>query len=233
MVIAIIAILAAMLLPALASAKDKAKRTICVSNQKQIIMGSLMYAGDNRDRLPYPNWNPPWVVGWLYDPSASSSVPDLTVAPYNVNPTLAYQGGLIWQYIKNISVYKCPADTPTNQLGFIKRTNKFSTYIWNGSVCGFGAITYGYKTTDFRQDSFIGWEPDDYVPSGATAYNDGSSYPSPTTDGGLGHRHGNKGGIAMGVAGNTVFVKFTDWSLWANDPNKNSIWCNPGTVNGH
>ena len=51
-VIAIIAILAAMLLPALARAKEQAKRTQCKSNMHQLGLATLMYANDNRDRLP-------------------------------------------------------------------------------------------------------------------------------------------------------------------------------------
>ena len=56
-VIAIIAILASLLLPALAKAKAKAKDIQCISNQKQIGVLMVVYAGENRDWLPAFNCN--------------------------------------------------------------------------------------------------------------------------------------------------------------------------------
>jgi prepilin-type N-terminal cleavage/methylation domain-containing protein len=58
-VIAIIAILAGMLLPALASAKDKAVSTKCLNNKKQMTMAMIMYAGDYNDQLPHFAYNYP------------------------------------------------------------------------------------------------------------------------------------------------------------------------------
>ncbi len=65
-VIAIIAILASMLLPALAKAKERAKRISCISNLKMQALAFLMYADDYRDTFPTADQTTAWKLDALY-----------------------------------------------------------------------------------------------------------------------------------------------------------------------
>jgi prepilin-type N-terminal cleavage/methylation domain-containing protein len=222
-VIAIIAILAAMLLPALASAKGKAIRIQCTNNVKQITTAMHMYINDSRDFLPEPNWNAPWEKpGWLYDAS-TRTIPDPTLAKYVANPQSAYEGGLLWDYIRNFAVYRCPLDK-TNAVWKL-RAQKLSTYLMNGAVCGFGSVSpNSQKAGRFKQDAIIVWQA---LESSSTDFNDGSSSP----DEGITKLHSL--GTTVGVVdGHVEAMKTVNFYKEVNITTKNRVWCNPLTFNG-
>jgi prepilin-type N-terminal cleavage/methylation domain-containing protein/prepilin-type processing-associated H-X9-DG protein len=81
-VIAIIAILAAMLLPALASAKERAKRVQCMNSLKQVGIALQIYVGDNSSKYPYLKWDLNGGSVWYPHemarfPSANAPLPDV------------------------------------------------------------------------------------------------------------------------------------------------------------
>jgi prepilin-type N-terminal cleavage/methylation domain-containing protein len=224
-VIAIIAILAAMLLPALAKAKDKAVRAQCHNNVKQITLAIHMYTADFKDFLPEPNWNSPWVKpGWLYDAS-KGSVPDPTKAPYNTSPENAYRSGLLFDYVKNHACYRCPLDR-TNTVAWRGRAQKLSSYLMNGAVCGFGGISpSSYKASMFKPDCIIFWQALETNPGD---FNDGSSSPAE----GISKLHSQ--GTTVGcVDGHVEYMRTLKFFQEQAIRFKNRLWCNPATADGH
>ncbi len=105
-VIAIIAILASMLLPALARAKQKAQRIQCVNNQKQHGTGYRIWAGDNQDR--YPQQSSKANGGWS-DIAAAGSC-----GPYGWTNWVIMQNELG----QSPKILNCPSDDRTPATDF-------------------------------------------------------------------------------------------------------------------
>jgi len=136
-VISIIALLLAILMPALSKARESAKRIACLSGLKQLGLGWVLYAQDNGDKLvngatvcgtresPYYN-NPsnfhynerPWVF-WSGNPA------ELTYAQ-NVADI---KDGALWPYVKNLKAYKCPA-AKKNHLRTYSTSDGINSLTW-------------------------------------------------------------------------------------------------------
>ena len=107
-VIAIIAILAAILFPVFARAREKARQSSCQSNEKQLALGMLMYVQDYDERLP---------MRWVERGSDDIYIPDL-----------------IYPYVKNAQIYECPSKAGSMSLflGDTTRSSKPLSYGWLG-----------------------------------------------------------------------------------------------------
>jgi len=250
-VIAIIAILAAMILPALSSAKDRAMRTTCTNNLRQMGVTVRMYADDNGDSLAPPNWGAGY-PGWLYDDSSGMKDPG-PGGNYELSQMDAYKTGLWFRYMQNPKSYLCPMDiksptyatigtyatAPANTI----RYNRFSSYIMDGAVCGYAN---GGRSCRFVQAwspmCFLLWEPDENKSGqgnpGAFDFNDASSYPDKSE--GIGRLHSKRGGMALILAGSVQYLTIDQFnqdamSAAGNGPGpggRSYLWWSPYSGNG-
>lgn len=115
-VIAIIAILAAILFPVFARAREKARQTSCLANVKQITLGMLMYAQDYDERLPAGRY-----VSWA------------SGGPYG-NHMLVLQ-----PYVKNLQLFVCPSVDGWSlgpMISMPANTTFYGSYGWNHLIGG-------------------------------------------------------------------------------------------------
>jgi prepilin-type N-terminal cleavage/methylation domain-containing protein/prepilin-type processing-associated H-X9-DG protein len=104
-VIAIIAILAAILFPVFAQAREKARQTSCLSNFKQIGLGVLMYAQDSDELLPLVNY------GYNAAGTAVAGNPQTNAKWIDV----------IFPYVKSEEMYHCPSDAENPNYVYFKK----------------------------------------------------------------------------------------------------------------
>lgn len=227
-VIAIIAILAALLLPGLSNAKNQGAKTVDLSNLRQTMMAVHMYCDTSQEKMPKPNWDygtyKGGVVqaGWLYT---------LTNTPAPTSMTA--KTGLLWGFISQPKTYVCPMDKvdaplPDKYGKPVQRAQQASSYVMNGAVNGYRSGYYS-NTEPVKISQML---PGDSIlyEEGATAawhFNDGSSWPSE----GITDRH-LKGGTQANIDGSSTYVKSNIWQTSVLYNGKNNLWCFPNSQDG-
>ncbi|MHB8996358.1 MAG: prepilin-type N-terminal cleavage/methylation domain-containing protein [Armatimonadota bacterium] len=133
-VIAIIAILAAILFPVFAKAREKARQSSCLSNIKQIGLGHLTYAQDYDERFA-PYWRQQLAAagepGSVYSTSNGTITGKYTSWMDFINP-----------YIKNSQIFKCPSYKPNGTDAPSYGYNEYMSYNGAGGATN-GSISLG------------------------------------------------------------------------------------------
>ncbi|MEI6503950.1 MAG: DUF1559 domain-containing protein [Armatimonadota bacterium] len=194
-VIAIIAILAAILFPVFAKAREKARQTSCLSNSKQMGLAFNMYGQDYDERGP--------------------------VAPYDFAPTYGRMSwdALLYSYVKNEQVYICPTYGKRAESGCYRRTPMgwapLGGYGFNGDVLGRsqGELAKPSETIVISDSNCLN-DPHD----GRISF-PGYAYPSTYMHNGVWRAH-NEGANFTFADGHAKWLKDLKYYLWtvADDP---------------
>ena len=98
-VVAIIALLMAILIPALRTAREQGKRAVCLSNLRQLTLAWIMYADDNDGKICTAWVGPDQEDSWVSMAGRNAS---------EAQQIRAMKTGVLFPYVKNLKLYKCP-----------------------------------------------------------------------------------------------------------------------------
>jgi prepilin-type N-terminal cleavage/methylation domain-containing protein/prepilin-type processing-associated H-X9-DG protein len=162
-VIAIIAILAAILFPVFARARENARRASCQSNLKQIALGFMQYTQDYDEKLPL----------WFANLDGSAAT------PFNASTTNAGEPGhdqgwaeLLQPYLKSSQIFQCPSEsTGPSAAG---SNSAYSDYMYNGDISNYGSGTgqsLSMAAINYPSNTVLNTDANSYNSSGIFGYN--------------------------------------------------------------
>jgi len=154
-VIAIIGILAAMVFPVFARARESARKAVCLSNVKNIGLAIQMYLADNNDTLP-PEEHRSEVIDYFSAIPGGGDEEECSQYMFNMaNPYLRWPT-ILDEYVKNRDVWRCPSAKLTSGAGFIVGDpNWLQWYKSNAGAWGQNADESGFGPCDGAWPS--GW----------------------------------------------------------------------------
>jgi len=133
-VIAIIAILMAILLPALQRAREQGKRAVCLNNVRSLTIAWVMYCDDNDEKLPKG-----WTTsdGWILDIPGYYTNPEEAPEPLHLE---ALRGGTLYPYLNTTKIFRCP----------VAKKGELRTYSITHAMNGFASD--GAKIIELRTE---------------------------------------------------------------------------------
>lgn len=132
-VVAIIALLVSILLPSLSRARQQAQRTVCLSNQRQLVVAAEQYLHGYRGRYPIAVM-PDLTVKTATEDKKISASWDYTYIQDNKTGTKKWVSGMLWEGRTNVAVHQCPSfKGKSNSMG---NADPYTGYNYNTSYIG-------------------------------------------------------------------------------------------------
>ncbi len=129
-VIAIIAVLMAILLPALNRAREQGKRTVCLNNVHTLTLAWMMYCDENDDRLPQAYTR--LTTGWIREIPGPGFATNPEKAPRDMQ-LKALRDGSLFPYLKTTEIFRCP----------VAKKDELRTYSITHAMNGFAGESWG------------------------------------------------------------------------------------------